>query len=119
MWWNERVVTWLSDALVKLGHNVRTFAQFGSRSSSANVTRLPRNNKLKIPSDIDIVHFHSFPVFDVGTIPSVSTMHGLLSSTRDLEFKFPKNTIFLSKSHSNWYDSKNFVYNGLNPDEYI
>jgi hypothetical protein len=115
----ERVVTWLSDALVKLGHQVMIYAQFGSRSSCAKVSRIPRNDKVKLPNDVDIVHFHSFPTFDVGAIPSVTTMHCVLSSTRDIDFKFPKNTLFLSKSHSGGYDSKNYVYNGLNPDEYI
>jgi hypothetical protein len=115
----ERVVTWLSDALVKLGHNVTIIAQPGSRSSCAEVLPIPGKGKLKLPPGIDIVHFHSFPTFDTGSIPSVTTMHGLLSTVWDTEFKFPGNTLFLSKSHSTLYDSNNFVYNGLNPDEYI
>lgn len=119
----ERVVLWLSQALVERGHSVSVAAFPGSQ--------LPRGVKLmpidpahrsaevllkeKLP--FDIVHFMAPPergVIESIGIPSVTTIHGNGVPGE----VFPKNSIFLSKNHAEKHGSQTFVYNGIDPNEF-
>jgi len=112
----ERVVTWLSDALAAEKHNVYICAPRGSSSKCAEIIEYnPKKSfPLQLPSNIDIVHFHTSNNRDYG-IPSITTFHWVAGDN----YQFPKNVVFLSKSHSRRYNSPHFVYNGLDPSEYI
>lgn len=97
----ERVVSCLTEQLVKLGHQVTLFASGDSQTSARLVspcaTALRLNPKCQDPmpyhmiqldqvaqlaGDFDLVHFHTdylhFPLAKNLQLPSVSTLHGRL-----------------------------------------
>jgi glycosyltransferase involved in cell wall biosynthesis len=113
----ERVVVWLADALVKKGHTVFIAAPAGSTSTSATIIGLkPRTcARFPLPAGIDVVHHHALPVFELAA-PSLLTFHWI---TADGHYPFPRNTVFLSKAHAAMYGGERFVYNGLDPDDYV
>lgn len=112
----ERVVTWLSEALATEKHNVYICAPRGSSSKCAEIVEynprkgLPQN----LPSNIDLVHFHISDFKDY-SVPSLTTFHWITGR----DYRFPKNVVFLSKSHARFHNSSHYVYNGLDPSEYI
>jgi glycosyltransferase involved in cell wall biosynthesis len=68
-----------------------------------------------IPADADIIHAH-FPVKTLPkNVPLVQTLHSNWKPGTPL----PPNTIFLSGDHAKRHGSDVFVYNGLDPAEYI
>jgi glycosyltransferase involved in cell wall biosynthesis len=112
----ERVVTWLSDALAAENHNVYICAPKGSSSKCAEIIEYnPKKSfPLQIPSRTDIVHWHVAVSKDYG-IPSITTFHWIAGRN----YQFPKNVVFLSKHHARFHNSSQFVYNGLDPCDYI
>ncbi|HEV2671899.1 MAG TPA: glycosyltransferase [Gemmatimonadales bacterium] len=120
----QRVVVALVRGLAALGHKVTVLAQPGTRVVEAAkiVEVAPRILKNSggdpapfIPADADIVHAH-FPVKQLPKGPPlVQTLHGNWKPGTPL----PPNTIFLSRDHAKRHGSDTFVYNGLDPAEYI
>ena len=120
----QRVVVALVRGLAALGHRVTVLAQPGTRVAEAAkiVEVAPRVLKNSggdltpfIPGDADIVHAH-FPVKQLPKGPPfVQTLHGNWKPGTPL----PPNTIFLSRDHARRHGSDAFVYNGLDPAEYI
>jgi glycosyltransferase involved in cell wall biosynthesis len=101
----ERVVSYLTEALIELGHDVTLFASGDSRSRARLVPVWPRAMRLDssaddpmIPHllmfervaaqarDFDIIHFHTdylhFPVARRLRAPMVTTLHGRLDLPR-------------------------------------
>lgn len=97
----ERVVSWLTEELVALGHDVTLFASGDSRTSAKLEAMWPRALRLddsvrdpmalhismleqvrRRSSEFDILHFHldyfPFSVFSRQATPFVTTMHGRL-----------------------------------------
>ena len=97
----ERVVAYLAEDLVDLGHDVTLFASGDSRTSARLVPICPRALRLDAAvtdplvyhlvmfnrvaaraADFDILHFHTdylhFPVFAGLGMPTVTTLHGRL-----------------------------------------
>ncbi|MGQ4273999.1 glycosyltransferase family 4 protein [Terrihabitans sp. B22-R8] len=94
----ERVVSWLTEELVKMGHEVTLFASGDSRTAARLVPGSKRalrlddvqdfyahhmvlmNRVLREADDFDVLHFHTdylhFPTFANGIHPVVTTMHG-------------------------------------------
>lgn len=110
----ERVVYWLGQALVELGHKV-TFLARESKIHFAAVQKLEktRNIESQIPSDVDIVHLHSgFQMPD--NIPACQTIHG--NSRHSTTFH--PNSIFVSHNHAQNHGAKAFVHNGLDARSY-
>lgn len=120
----QRVVVALVRALVALGHRVTLLAQPGSKLPEAAkiieiAPRLLKDSsvdlKKYLPDNADILHAH-FPLKKGPTgLPFVQTLHGNWKPNTPL----PPNTIFLSKDHAARHGSTAFVYNGLDPAEYI
>jgi glycosyltransferase involved in cell wall biosynthesis len=120
----QRVVVALVRGLAALGHKVTVLAQPGTRVAEAAkivevAPRVLKNNggdiTPLIPRDADIVHAH-FPVKRLPkNAPFVQTLHGNWKPGTPL----PPNTIFLSGDHAKRHGSDVFVYNGLDPAEYI
>ena len=113
----ERVIVWLADALAKRGHTVFIVAPRGSTSTSAEIIELKSRRDLHffLPAGTDIVHNHVEPVFQVNA-PSLLTFHWVIGRPG---FVFPPNTFFLSRSHAAAHGSTRFVYNGLDPTQYL
>ncbi|CAN7157180.1 glycosyltransferase family 4 protein [Trinickia sp. LjRoot230] len=97
----ERVVSYLTEALVELGHDVTLFASGDSVTSATLEAAWPRALRLdpsirdplaphmllleqvrRVASDFDVLHFHldylPFALFAGAEAPSVTTLHGRL-----------------------------------------
>ena len=121
----QRVVVALVRGLAALGHRVTILAQPGTRVAEAKIVEVaPRILKNTggggdltpfIPDGADILHGH-FPMKQGPKgLPFVQTLHGNWKPDTPL----PPNTIFLSRDHAKRHGSTVFVYNGLDPAEYI
>ena len=112
----SRVIDWLSKALIKLGHTVYLISRKGTNIPGVELIPTPRNVSdftPYIPQDSDIVHFH-----DTNTLfpekPFIITMHG-----NDSNAKFLPNTVFVSQNHASRHKLDRYVYNGIDPSEFI
>jgi glycosyltransferase involved in cell wall biosynthesis len=96
----ERVVSYLTEELVKQGHDVTLFASGDSRTQATLVSTVPQALRLgdkldpnvfniiqlqqviEMAHEFDIIHFHTdylhFPSTTLGGWPSVTTLHGRL-----------------------------------------
>jgi glycosyltransferase involved in cell wall biosynthesis len=141
----ERVVSYLTEELVRLGHNVTLFASGNSVTSSRLVRCVPTALRLDphvrdtIPyymlmldrvrecaEDFDILHFHidqfHFPLFRPLAGRTVTTLHGRqdLPDLRPLYFGFSEMPLVsISDSQRGPIRNANFaatVHHGLPPD---
>ncbi|HET8714066.1 MAG TPA: glycosyltransferase [Gemmatimonadales bacterium] len=120
----QRVVVALVRALAALGHRITLLAQPGTKVAEAAkiIEVAPRvwkdaNVDLKkfLPDNADIMHAH-FPLKQGPRgLPFVQTLHSNWKPNTPL----PPNTVFLSRDHAARHGSTSFVYNGLDPAEYI
>jgi glycosyltransferase involved in cell wall biosynthesis len=121
---SQRVVVALVRGLAALGHRVTLLAQPGTRvPEAAKVVEVPPKI-LKdagtdltpfLPDGADILHVH-FPLKrGPATLPFVQTLHGNWKAGLAL---LP-HTIFVSRDHARRYGSDAFVYNGLDPGEFV
>jgi glycosyltransferase involved in cell wall biosynthesis len=85
----ERVVSWLTEELVRQGHEVTLFASRDSRTA-AGVEPLAHQVRqlesvLARAADFDVFHFHTgylhFPLLRRTELPAVTTLHGALNVT--------------------------------------
>jgi len=118
----ERVIIALVRGLVALGHRVTLLAPPGTRVGEATVVEVPPR-KLDdpaalspfLPKDAEILHAH-FPLTrEPDSLAFVQTIHRNLKPGTH---PWP-NTIFLSLDHARRHGSDAFVYNGLDPAEYV
>jgi glycosyltransferase involved in cell wall biosynthesis len=118
----QRVVVALVRGLAALGHRVTLLAPPGTRVAEATVVAVPPRKLADaaalapyVPRDADVVHAH-FPLHPAaGSRPFVETVH------RNLKPGAPPhpNRIFLSRDHARRHNSDVFVYNGLDPADYV
>jgi glycosyltransferase involved in cell wall biosynthesis len=117
----QRVIVWLARGLAELGHRVTLLAPAGSRVREATIIELdPRSVRRPaydlspfIPDAVDLLHTHA-PLGRIPPVPMVFTLHG----NRAAGTASP-NTIFLSADHARRHGGIAFVYNGLDPSEYV
>jgi glycosyltransferase involved in cell wall biosynthesis len=117
----QRVVVWLARGLAELGHQVTLLAPEGSRLREATVIELdPRRVRRPgyditgfIPDTVDLLHTHA-PLARVPSLPTVFTLHG-----NRAESTAAPNTIFLSADHAHRHGGTAFVYNGIDPSDYV
>ena len=120
----KRVVSWLSEALVELGHQVTLFASGDSVTRASLVSVWPGALRLSKPrvdpviaqtdslqhvadraSEFDVIHFHTdwthLPLLERLGVPFVTTMHGRLDlpGLTELVRRFP-NAALVSISES-------------------
>jgi glycosyltransferase involved in cell wall biosynthesis len=97
----ERVVSYVTEALVELGHDVTLFASGDSRTSAHLEEVWPRSLRLdahicdtlaphllmlervrRVAHEFDVLHFHlsylPFPIFSQLEVPFLTTLHGRL-----------------------------------------
>lgn len=118
----QRVVMALVRGLAALGHRVTLLAPPNTRVSEATVVAVPPRKLAEpaslaayVPRDAEIVHAH-FPLRTApGSLPFVQTIHRNLKPG---SAPYP-NSIFLSRDHARRHQSDVFVYNGLDPADYI
>lgn len=115
----ERVIEWLIMEFIKLGHTIVLVAPTGTSLPGAQCIPADTYEQVlrAIPQDVDIVHFHShswLPPLDF-ELSWLYTLHGNSSDISVL----PKNTVFISANHAERHQGKIFVYNGVNPAEFV
>lgn len=110
----ERVLWYLAHELHKMGHQVSLLCKSGSGCPFANciIYNPQKHINEQIPDDIDIIHFNTSELGYTGDKPYVVTIHGNYNAV------IPKNAIFVSRNHAERHGSQNFVYNGLDWDDY-
>ena len=115
----ERIVSYLSQGLVELGHEVFLKCNPGSTHRFAKViTSLDQ-----LPSSIDVVHFHRFSeIYELQErkLAWAFTHHGVNDDSVIIK-KVPgirMNTIFVSRRHAEMHNSDKFVLNGLDSHDY-
>ena len=118
----QRVVVWLARGLAQLGHRVTLIAPAGSAVPEASlialdlreVTRPGFDVSPHVPADADLLHAHT-PLTTAPQQPHVFTLHG---NRRIWEPATP-NTIFLSRDHARRHGGAAFVYNGVDPADFV
>jgi glycosyltransferase involved in cell wall biosynthesis len=117
----QRVVVWLARGLAEMGHQVTVLAAPGSRLREAPVVELNDRDLGRpefdlsrfLPDSVDILHAHS-RLTSAPRFPYVFTLHG-----NRPEGTAGPNTIFLSADHARRHRGTAFVYNGVDPAEYV
>ena len=114
----ERVVAWLAEGLVDCGVNVTLISP--KSPPIRGVKQIPVSKASgalsALPTTSDIVHFHGWvPEYIDEYEHWITTLHG---NSQDLD-KIPHRTCFVSKNHAERHNRKAFVYNGVDPKEFI
>ena len=117
----QRIVVWLCQALVELGHEVTLLAGRGSNVPGVRVVevdaaevRRPRFDVHQyVPGPVDVMHYHGL-VEHPPTVPYVATLHGNLGPGGIA----PPYVICLSQDHARRHGTATYVYNGARLDEY-
>jgi glycosyltransferase involved in cell wall biosynthesis len=116
----ERVVVWLARGLAELGHEVVLLAGPGSRVPEARLIPVdPRaaehvdfDPRPYLPPGIDVLHAHR-PLAVQG-IPTLWTLHGTANRS-----DYPPNMVGVSRDHAARSGAAAYVYNGLDPADYL
>ncbi len=111
----ERVIWDLGKCLQNLGHQITYLVVAGSSCPFANVLFYDANKSLnqQIPDDVDLIHFQFSPNEEIKK-PYLVTIHGNIPFGMVLD----KQCVFVSKNHAERHGSNQFVYNGLDWDNY-
>jgi glycosyltransferase involved in cell wall biosynthesis len=115
----ERMVVWMAQLLLRLGHQLILVAP--SSSALPGVTHWPANTQaqarqilLQHQGQYDLVHLHGWYGAGEG-LPAVATLHGNMQ----LNESFPlPNWVCISADHARRHGRHTFVHNGLPVDEY-
>ena len=118
----ERIVVALVRALAVLGHRVTLIASPGTRVREAAVIEVPPATLTDaqidlaalLPPGADILHAF-FPLKRVPSHPFVQTLAGNLRQGAPV----PPNNIFMSRDHARRSGRDVFVYNGLDPADFL
>ncbi len=112
----ERVMVWLAQALLGLGHQVTLVTREGSALPGAKWAPWREGVSLDqmVPSECDILHLWAPPGAQEPTRPFLVTIGG---NGKPGE-AFSRNTVFVSRKHAENHGSTSYVYNGIEPDEF-
>ena len=116
----ERVIYWLAKALIQLGHSVTLIARPGSVIPRVNFIPIDPKNihdwESWVPSSCDILHLWSTPpIHAAPKKPFLITIEG----NGKIGETFHPNTVFVSRKHADLHGTSNFVYNGIDPEDYF
>jgi len=120
----QRVVVALVRGLAALGHRVTLLAQPGTKVPEAArvVEVVPKTLRdggpalaRLVPADADVLHAHCPVPPGPGGPPLLHTLHGNWKPGTPV----PHHPVFLSRDHARRHDRTTFVYNGLDPADYI
>lgn len=111
----ERVIWYLGQELVRMGHKITFLVDQGSSCPFADVLFYNPEKPIhtQIPESTDFVHLHFQPKESI-EFPHLITIHGNLPEST----VFFSNTSFVSRNHAQRFNADAFVYNGLNWDDY-
>lgn len=113
----ERIVQWLAQEYVRMGHQVTLVAKAGSVLDG--VTCLPAKSKQeawgRVPATADIVHFHAWEPSNDFPFKWLYTLHGNSTNPQSL----PAHTVCISADHARRHGRSVYVYNGVDPTEFV
>lgn len=117
----QRIVVWLSQALVELGHDVTLLAGRGSRVPGVRVVEVDPEEVRRpgfdvrryVDRPVDVMHYHEL-VEHAPNVPYVATLHGNLGPGRIA----PSYVVCVSENHAQRHGTTAFVHNGVRLDEY-
>ncbi len=118
----ERVVVAMVRALAALGHRVTLVAAPGTRVREAKVVEVPiptlTGSEIDLatllPPGVDMLHAF-YPLKRSPSHPFVQTLEGNLRAGAPV----PPNNIFVSRDHARRSGREVFVYNGLDPADFV
>lgn len=117
----ERVVVALVRGLAALGHRVTLIAAPGTQVPEAALVAVSPDDLTSAPdlarfapADADLMHAF-FPVYRLPSCPFLQTLSGHLRAGAAV----PPHNVFLSHDHARRYGSEAFVYNGLDPADFV
>ncbi len=118
----QRVVVWLARGLAELGHQVSLIAPSGSHLPEASLVEFDPADLSRsgfdlgrlVPARADIVHAHARLPAPIHR-PHVLTLHGNRRHSKSAD----PNVIFLSADHARRHGGKAFVYNGVDPSDFV
>jgi len=112
---SERVAWGLGKELTKLGHEVFFLVKEGSTCDFATILPYDSQKDLKsqIPNDIDFVHLFQIMGEPLNQ-PYLFTMEGNVPPGHAVD----KNTVFVSKNHATRHGATEYVYNGIDWEDY-
>lgn len=113
----ERIVQWLATEFVRANHQVTLIGLPGCELPGVTCISAThaREAQEAVPDDVDIVHFHAWEPQHTFHKPWIYTLHGNSTTPETL----PKNTVCISADHAKRHGRTIFVYNGIDPDEFI
>jgi glycosyltransferase involved in cell wall biosynthesis len=143
----ERVVSLLTEELVRRGHEVTLFASGDSQTSAKLFSCAERAIRLdprvkddiaptlmqlgevyRLASDFDVIHNHvdyfAFPFARLSSTPTVTTTHGRLDlpEVRKVYREFPEQKLIsISRDQATWLPEANWVasvYNSVDPAQF-
>jgi glycosyltransferase involved in cell wall biosynthesis len=113
----ERIVQWLATEFVRANHQVTLIGLPGC--DLPGVTCIAATNAQEaqqvVPDSADVVHFHAWEPQHTFRRPWIYTLHGNSTTPETL----PKNTVCISANHAKRHGREVFVYNGIDPDEFV
>lgn len=118
----QRAVVWLARGLAELGHEVTLIAGTGTRVPEARVVEVDLGHARRpdfdiapfLPSGIDLLYGFA-PVPGTPPVPYIRRLAGNWPSGKIA----PPNTLFLSANHAARHGGRCWVYNGVDPSEFI
>lgn len=118
----QRAVVWLARGLAELGHEVTLIAGTGTQVSEARVVEVDLGHARGpdfdiapfLPSGIDLLYGFA-PVPGTPPVPYIRRLAGNWPSDKIA----PPNTLFLSANHAARHGGRCWVYNGVDPSEFI
>jgi len=117
----QRIVVWLSQALVELGHDVTLLAGRGSRVPGVRVVEIDAD-QVRVPGfdvqrvvggPVDVMHYNEL-IRHPPKVPHLATLHG----NRGPGVVVPPNVVCVSENHATRHGTAAFVHNGVRLDEY-
>lgn len=111
----HRMAWSLAKGLCRLGHKVTFLCKEGSESTFADIKVYDPMKPImaQIPEGVDVLHFNiPLPANEVVDRPYVETIHGNFNKV------LSPNSIFVSRDHAERFGSDQYVYNGLDWDDY-
>lgn len=113
----ERLIFWLAEALVSLGHRITLIAKEGSKIPGVTVLPIAEGDlkhwEKYVPKDADILHLWNTP-----TPPPKKPFIVTIGGNGKPGESFDPHTVFVSEKHAALHGSTHFVHNGINPDHY-
>lgn len=112
----ERIIYWLAKALNRLGHRTTLLAREGSHVEGTRCIPWPAdgNWEAALPTDVELLHLWATP----GKVPAKPFLVTIEGNGQEGELFHP-NTLFISRKHAENHGARRFVFNGIDPDDYV